>query len=94
MGAIPWWGYLLVWTISFSVYLTIYFCQINQAVIENKDGYGYKINFIVIIAFILMFSFVSIIPVINILCLLDAFTDQSYEAIYTVISQQTKEKQI
>lgn len=94
MGAIPWWGYLLVWIISFSVYLTIYVFQINQAVIKNKDGYGYKINFIVTIAFILMFSFVSIIPVINILCLLDAFTDQSYEAIYTVISQQTKEKQI
>ena len=94
MGAIPWWGYLLVWTISFSVYLTIYVFQINQAVIKNKDGYGYKTNFMVIIAFILMFSFVSIIPVINILCLLDAFTDQSYEAIYAVISQQTKEKQI
>ena len=94
MEAIPWWGYLLVWIISFSIYLTIYVFQINQAVIENKDGYGYKINFIVIIAFILMFSFVSIIPVINILCLLDAFTDQSYEAIYAVISQQTKEKQI
>ena len=94
MGAIPWWGYLLVWIISFSVYLTIYVFQINQAVINNKDGYGYKINFIIIIAFILMFSFVSIIPVINILCLLDAFTDQSYEAIYAVISQQTKEKQI
>ena len=94
MGAIPWWGYLLVWIISYSVYLTIYFCQINQAVIKNKDGYGYKTNFIVTIAFILMFSFVSIIPVINILCLLDAFTDQSYEAIYAVISQQTKEKQI
>ena len=94
MGAIPWWGYLLVWIISFSVYLTIYVFQINQAVIENKDGYGYKTDFMVIIAFILMFSFVSIIPVINILCLLDAFTDQSYEAIYAVISQQTKEKQI
>ena len=94
MGAIPWWGYLLVWIISYSVYLTIYFCQINQAVIKNKDGYGYKTNFIVTIAFILMFSFVSIIPVINILCLLDAFTDQSYEAIYAVISQQTKERQI
>ena len=94
MGSIPWWGYLLVWIISYSVYLTIYVFQINQSVIKNKDGYGYKINFIVIIAFILMFSFVSIIPVINILCLLDAFTDQSYEAIYAVISQQTKEKQI
>ena len=94
MGTIPWWGYLLVWTISFSVYLTIYVFQINQAVIKNKDGYGYKTDFMVIIAFILMFSFVSIIPVINILCLLDAFTDQSYEAIYAVISQQTKEKQI
>ena len=94
MEAIPWWGYLLVWTISFSIYLTIYVFQINQAVIKNKDGYGYKTNFIVTIAFILMFSFVSIIPVINILCLLDAFTDQSYEAIYAVISQQTKEKQI
>ena len=94
MGTIPWWGYLLVWTISFSIYLTIYVFQINQAVIKNKDGYGYKTNFIVTIAFILMFSFVSIIPVINILCLLDAFTDQSYEAIYAVISQQTKEKQI
>ena len=92
MGAIPWWGYLLVWIISFSVYLTIYVFQINQAVIKNKDGYGYKTNFIVTIAFILMFSIVSIIPVINILCLLDAFTDQSYEAIYAVISQQTKEK--
>ena len=45
MGAIPWWGYLLVWIISFSVYLTIYVFQINQAVIKNKDGYGYKINF-------------------------------------------------
>ena len=94
MGAIPWWGYLLVWTISFSIYLTVYVFQINQAVIKNKDGYGYKTDFMVIIAFILMFSFVSIIPVINILCLLDAFTDQSYEAIYAVISQQTKEKQI
>lgn len=94
MEAIPWWGYLLVWIISFSVYLTIYVFQINQAVIKNKDGYGYKTNFIVTIAFILMFSVVSIIPVINILCLLDAFTDQSYEAIYAVISQQTKEKQI
>ena len=94
MEAIPWWGYLLVWTISFSIYLTVYVFQINQAVIKNKDGYGYKTNFIVTIAFILMFSFVSIIPVINILCLLDAFTDQSYEAIYAVISQQTKEKQI
>ena len=92
MGTIPWWGYLLVWIISFSVYLTIYVFQINQAVIKNKDGYGYKTNFIVTIAFILMFSLVSIIPVINILCLLDAFTDQSYEAIYAVISQQTKEK--
>ena len=92
MEAIPWWGYLLVWIISFSVYLTIYVFQINQAVIKNKDGYGYKTDFMVIIAFILMFSFVSIIPVINILCLLDAFTDQSYEAIYAVISQQTKEK--
>ena len=92
MGVIRWWGYLLVWIISFSVYLTIYVFQINQAVIKNKDGYGYKTNFIVTIAFILMFSFVSIIPVINILCLLDAFTDQSYEAIYAVISQQTKEK--
>ena len=59
MGTIPWWGYLLVWIISFSVYLTIYVFQINQAVIKNKDGYGYKINFIVTIAFILMFSFVS-----------------------------------
>ena len=94
MGAIPWWGYLLVWTISFSIYLTVYVFQINQAVIKNKDGYGYKTDFMVIIAFILMFSFVSIIPVINILCLLNAFTDQSYEAIYAVISQQTKEKQI
>ena len=94
MEAIPWWGYLLVWTISFSIYLTVYVFQINQAVIKNKDGYGYKTDFMVIIAFILMFSFVSIIPVINILCLLDAFTDQSYEAIYAVISQQTKEKQI
>ena len=94
MEAIPWWGYLLVWTISFSIYLTVYVFQINQAVIKNKDGYGYKTNFIVTIAFILMFSFVSIIPVINILCLLDAFTDQSYEAIYAVISQQTKERQI
>ena len=94
MEAIPWWGYLLVWTISFSIYLTVYVFQINQAVIKNKDGYGYKTNFMVIIAFILMFSFVSIIPVINILCLLDAFTDQSYEAIYAVISQQTKERQI
>ena len=94
MGTIPWWGYLLVWTISFSIYLTVYVFQINQAVIKNKDGYGYKTDFMVIIAFILMFSFVSIIPVINILCLLDAFTDQSYEAIYAVISQQTKEKQI
>ena len=92
MGTIPWWGYLLVWIISYSVYLTIYVFQINQAVIKNKDGYGYKTNFIVTIAFILMFSIVSIIPVINILCLLDAFTDQSYEAIYAVISQQTKEK--
>ena len=92
MGTIPWWGYLLVWTISFSIYLTVYVFQINQAVIKNKDGYGYKTDFMVIIAFILMFSFVSIIPVINILCLLDAFTDQSYEAIYAVISQQTKEK--
>ena len=94
MGTIPWWGYLLVWTISFSIYLTVYVFQINQAVIKNKDGYGYKTDFMVIIAFILMFSFVSIIPVINILCLLDAFTDQSYEAIYAVISQQTKEKPI
>ena len=94
MEAIPWWGYLLVWTISFSIYLTVYVFQINQAVIKNKDGYGYKTDFMVIIAFILMFSFVSIIPVINILCLLDAFTDQSYETIYAVISQQTKEKPI
>ena len=94
MGAIPWWGYLLIWGISFSVYLTIYFCQINQAVIKNKDGYGYKINFDLIIVFILVFSVLSIIPIINILCLLEAFTGQSYEAIYAFISQQTKEKQI
>ena len=37
MGTIPWWGYLLVWIISYSVYLTIYVFQINQAVIENKE---------------------------------------------------------
>ena len=94
MGAIPWWGYLLVWMISYSVYLTIYFCQINQAVIKNKDGYGYKITFMVIISFTLVFSVLSIIPIINIICLLQAFTDQSYEAIYAFISQETKEKQI
>lgn len=94
MGAIPWWGYLLVWIITFSVYLTIYFCQINKMVIKNKDGYGYKIDFSVIIVFILVFSIVSIIPIINILCLLQAFTDQCYEAVYAFISQQTKEKQI
>lgn len=94
MGAIPWWGYLLVWIISYSVYLTIYFCQINQAVIKNKDGYGYKINFMAIISFILVFSILSIIPIINILCLLNVFTGQSYEAIYAFISQQTKERQI
>lgn len=94
MGAIPWWGYLLVWIISYSVYLTIYFCQINQAVIKNKDGYGYKITFMAIISFTLVFSVLSIIPIINIICLLQAFTDQSYEAIYAFISQETKEKQI
>lgn len=94
MRAIPWWGYLLVWIISYSVYLTIYFCQINQAVIKNKDGYGYKINFMVIISFTLVFSVLSIIPIINIICLLQAFIDESYEVIYTVISQQTKERQI
>ena len=42
MGAIPWWGYLLIWVVSFSVFLTIYFCQINRAVIKNKDGFGYN----------------------------------------------------
>jgi hypothetical protein len=94
MGAIPWWGYLLVWIVSFSAFLTIYFCQINQAVIKNKDGFGYKINFYLIIVFFLVFSIVSIIPIINILCLLEAFTDQAYKAIYAFISQQTKEKQI
>ena len=94
MGAIPWWGYLLVWIISFSVYLTVYVFQINQAVIKNKDGYGYKINFMVIISFILVFSILSIIPIINIICLLQAFTDDSYEVIYAFISQQTQEKQI
>lgn len=94
MGVIPWWGYLLIWVISFSVYLTIYFYQINQAVIKNKDGQGYKINFVLIIVFILVFSVLSIIPIINILCLLEAFTGQSYEVIYAFISQQTKEKQI
>lgn len=92
MGAIPWWGYLLVWIISFSVYLTIYVFQINQAVIKNKDGYGYEINFMAIISFILVFSILSIIPIINIICLLQAFTDGSYEVIYAFISQQTKEK--
>ena len=94
MGAIPWWGYLLVWTVSFSAFLTIYFCQINQAVIKNKDGFGYKINFYLIIVFFLVFSIVSIIPIINILCLLEAFTDQAYEMIYAFISQQTKEEQM
>lgn len=94
MGAIPWWGYLLVWIISYFVFLTIYFCQINQAVIKNKDGYGYKITFDVIVAFVFAFSILSIIPIINIVCLLEAFTDQAYEAIYAFISQQTKEKQI
>lgn len=94
MGAIPWWGYLLVWIISYFVFLTIYFCQINQAVIKNKDGYGYKITFMVIISFTLVFSVLSIIPIINIICLLEAFTDQCYEAVYAFISQQTKERQI
>ena len=94
MGAIPWWGYLLVWIVSFSAFLTIYFYQINQAVIKNKDGFGYKINFYLIIVFFLVFSIVSIIPIINILCLLEAFTDKAYQLIYTFISQQTKEEQI
>lgn len=94
MGAIPWWGYLLVWIVSFSVFFIIYFCQINQAVIKNKDGFGFKINFYLIIVFFLVFSIVSIIPIINILCLLEAFIDQTYEMIYVLISRQTKEEQI
>lgn len=94
MGAIPWWGYLLVWIVSFSAFFVIYFCRINQAVIKNKDGFGFKINFYLIIVFFLVFSIVSIIPIINILCLLEAFTDQAYQMIYTFISQQTKEEQM
>lgn len=94
MGAIPWWGYLLVWIVSFSVFFIIYFCQINQAVIKNKDGFGYKIGFRVIVTFFLMFVVISVIPIINILCLLEAFTDQAYEMIYVLISRQTKEEQI
>ena len=69
-------------------------CELTALINACKTADIYKTNFIVTIAFILMFSFVSIIPVINILCLLDAFTEQSYEAIYAVISQQTKERQI
>lgn len=94
MGAIPWWGYLLVWIVSFSAFFIIYFCQINQAVIKNKDGFGYKISFFVIATCFLMFAVVSVIPIINILCLLEAFTDQTYEMIYAMISRQTKEEQI
>ena len=52
------------------------------------------INFYLIIVFFLVFSIVSIIPIINILCLLEAFTDQAYQMIYTFISQKTKEEQM
>lgn len=93
MGAIPWWGYLLVWTVSFSAFLTIYFCQINQAVIKNKDGFGFKIDLGIIVAFFLVFAVVSVIPIINIICLLEAFTDQAYEMIYALISRETKGEQ-